>query len=255
MWAILKKDLGSFCRSWVGVLALSSFLLIAGIFFTLFLLAYTQLSFEAARRGYQEMRGLTLTAYTFGGLFLNLGVVLIFLAPLLSMRSVAEEKRTGTLELLYTYPLSDFSIVAGKYGALVAQFALMSLPMLSYLGVMKLLGVHLDYGIVGTAVLGFFLAGCAFLAIGLFFSSVTENQMIASSLTFVTLLGLWLLEWASGFLPRPWANGFAALSPFIHFRDFSMGIIDMKDVVYFLAVIGFSFFVTLRVVETRNWKG
>ncbi len=254
IWAILKKDFSSCYRSWVGTLVLSAFLLIAGIFFTLFLLSYSQFSLTAAREAYKEIQGLSLTAFIMGAFLLNLGVFFLFLAPLLSMRSIAEEKRFGTLELLYTYPLSDFEIVAGKYLSLLAQVAILFLPTLSYALVIHWLGAHLDMGIIGSGTIGFFLLTASFLAGGLYFSSLTENQILAGGLTFTFLLVLWVLEWLAGFLPGPLSVQVSALSPFVHFRDFSMGIVDLTDVTYFLAFIAFFFFLTLRRIEMRNWK-
>lgn len=255
IWPVLKKDFSSYCRSWVGVLSMTSFLFLAGIFFTLFLLSYNQYSLEMARRSEQVLEGINLTGFILGGVFLNLGVVLIFLAPLLSMRSLAEEKRVGTLELLYTYPLGDMEIVLGKYFSLLAQLLLLFLPTLSYVGLMKIFGINVDLKTFAGGVLGFFLLGSAFLAMGLFFSSLTENQIIAAGLTFAFLLGFWIMEWLTGFLPHPWNLRLATFSPFIHFRDFSFGIIDLTALTYFFAMIALFLFMSLRVVETRNWNG
>jgi ABC-2 type transport system permease protein len=254
-WAIAKKDLSSHWRSWVGVLSTATFLLIAGIFFTVFLFAYSQISFEAARQAYEGIEGLNLTVFVMGTFLLNLAILLLFLAPLFSMRSFAEERRFGTLELLYTYPLSDFEMVFGKYLALLAKFGLLLLPTLSYPVALWILGAKVDGGVFLTGLLGVFLLAAAFLGIGLFFSSLTDNQMLAGGLTFAVLAGFWAGEWFTGFFAAPWDRRIAALSPFVHFRDFSLGIIDLKDLTYFLCVIALFFFLTLRVVETRNWKG
>ena len=254
-WAIVKKDFGSYVRSWVGVLSFSSFLLLAGIFFMLFLLGYHQLSLEAARQSYEGAEGLGLTGFILGAFILNLGVVILFLTPLLSMRSLAEEKRSGTLELLFTFPLSDFEIVLGKYLSLFLQLVMLLLPTFIYAGIVWMLGAKLEWGVVLSGSLGFLLLGSAFLAVGLFFSSLTENQIVAATLTFVFLLGSWVLEWVTSLLPGPAAPRAGLFSPFVHYRDFPLGIIDFTDVTYFLAVILFFFFLTQRVVETRNWKG
>lgn len=254
-WVILKKDFGSYYRSWVGVLTLFSFLVVAGIFFTLFVLGYSQLSLEAAREAYQGVEGLSLTGFIMGAFLLNLGVLFLFLAPLFTMRSLAEEKRVGTLELLYTYPLSDFEIVLGKFLALTAQLALLFIPTLAYVAVIPVLGGSLDWGVILSGTLGFFLLSTSFLALGLFFSSLTENQILAAGSTFASLMILWMLEWFTSFLPPPWGFRLSALSPFGHFRDFSLGILDLTDIVYFLCLSSFFFFLTLRVVESRNWKG
>lgn len=253
--AILRKDFGSYCRSWVGVLGFFAFLLIAGIFFTVFLLSYGQLSLEAAREAYEGIEGLSLTRFVMGSFYLNLGVLFLFLAPLLSMRSLAEEKRVGTLELLYTYPLSDFEIVLGKYAALLAELVLLLLPSFAYLAIIRLFHAHLDGGVVVSGALGFFLLGASFLAVGLFFSSLTENQLLAAGLTFGLLVVVWVLEWFAGLLPRPWGPWFGAVSPFVHFRDFPLGVLDLTATTYFAGTIAFFLFITLRIIEARNWKG
>lgn len=253
-WVILKKDFSSFFRSWVGVLVLFAFLLISGIFFTLFMLGYSALSLEAARQGYQGVEGLNLTRFVVGAFLLNLGVILLFLAPLTSMRSLAEEKRLGTLELLYTYPLSDLEIVLGKFLSLLAQLGSLFLPTLTYVVLIHFLGQKIDVGVVFSGTLGFFLLGAAYLAIGLFFSCLTENQILAAGLTFLFLIVLWVVEWFGGFLPGFWKEGLSALSPSVHFRDFSLGILDLQDTLFFAAVVFFFLFLSLRSVETRNWK-
>lgn len=253
-WAVLKKDFASYARSWVGLLMMSSFLLIAGIFFTLFLLGYSHLSLEASQGSYDGVEGLGLTGYVLGAFLLNLGVVVLFLTPVLTMRSFSEEKRSGTLELLFTYPLSDLEIVLGKYFSLLLQVALFILPAFIYAGVMQLFKVKIEWGIVLSGCLGFLLLGSAFVSIGLFFSSLTENQIVAASLTFTFLLAVWILEWAVRLLPEVWAvMGF--FSPFMHYRDFPLGILDFSDASYFLAVTLFFLFLSQRVIETRNWKG
>lgn len=254
-WAILGKDFASYSRSWTGVLTGFAFLLLSGIFFTIFLLGYAQLSMEAARRAYEGIEGVSLTCFIVGGFTMNLGVLFLFLTPLLAMRSLAEEKRMGTLELLYTYPLTDFQIVLGKYLALLGQLLLLYLPTLAYLVVIRMVGAKFDWGVVVAGSLGFFLLGASFLAIGLFFSSLTEHQILAASLTFIFLLGVWVLEWFTGLLPGAWGAWLAQLSPLNHYRDFSLGLIDLRDVTFFLSAIAFFFFLSLRVVETRNWKG
>ena len=254
-WAIVKKDFGSYSRSWVGVLGLSSFLLIAGTFFTLFLLGYSRLSFEAARKSYEGIEGLGPTGFVLGAFLLNLGIIFLFLTPLLAMRSLAEEKRMGTLELLYTFPLSDLEIVLGKYLSLLAQLFFLGLPTLIYAAILRTLGAKVEWGIVCSGLLGFFLLGATFLSAGLFFSSLTENQIISAGVTFLFLLGVWILEWAASFLPNPLGPRVSLLSPFVHYRDFPLGIVDFSDVAYFLVTILFFIFLTHRVVEARNWRG
>jgi len=255
IWALVKKDVFSYFRSWVGLLVIFAFLLISGIFFTLFVLSYGQLSMEAAKEAYAGVGRMSLTGFILGAFLLNLGVIFLFLAPMLSMRSLAEERRVGTLELLYTYPLSDLEIVLGKYLSLLVQLLALFLPTLAYAAVLKFLGASLDRGVIFSGSLGFLLLAASFLAIGLFFSSLTDNQMLASGLTFAFLMGVWMFEWFATFLPAGLAAAASAFTPFVHFRDFSLGVLDLADIVYFLALIAFFLFLSLRAVETRNWKG
>lgn len=255
VWPLLKKDALSYFRSWVGVFVLFAFLLISGIFFTLFVLSYGQLSMEAAKEAYRGVERISLTGFILGAFLLNLGVIFLFLAPMLSMRSLAEEKRVGTLELLYTYPLSDFEIVLGKYLSLLVQLLALFLPTLLYALVLKFLGASLDPGVIFSGSVGFLLLAASFLAVGLYFSSLTENQMLASSLTFAFLMGVWMFEWFASFLPAGISAALGAFTPFVHFRDFSLGVLDLVDIVYFLALIAFFLFLSLRTVETRNWRG
>lgn len=252
--AIFKKDYASFFRSWVGILVLFAFLLMTGIFFTLFLLGYSQLSVQAAGRAYQGIEGLSFTAFVLGAFYLNLGVIFLFLTPLLSMRAVSEERRFGTLELLYTFPLSDFEIVLGKYLALTATLATLFFPTSVYLLLIRFLGPQLEWGVIFSGISGFFFLGAMFLAVGLFFSSLTQNQIVAAGSTFTLLLGVWILEWLADFFPEPWSGWLGNLSPFAHYRDFPLGIFDFTDAAFFAGAIAFFFFLTLRVVESRTWK-
>ncbi|MBN1688656.1 MAG: ABC transporter permease subunit [Candidatus Omnitrophica bacterium] len=254
-WVLAWKDLTSYFRSWTGVLACFFFLVIAGVFLSLLVISFAHLSMEASRGPADSFQGLGLTRFVFGSFFLNIGTILIFLVPILSMRAFAEERRHQTLELLFTYPFSDFEIVWGKYLGMIFFFQILTLPILFFVWFVHGLGLTLDWGPIAFGFLGFWLLGCAYLSLGLFISSISENQVISAIVTFGCLLIFWILEWVAGVADGSWAHFFAALSPIRHYRDFTFGIFDMSDFVYFCFFNLYFLFLTLRAIETRNWKG
>lgn len=254
MLAVAAKEARSFFNSWSGVLVFFFFYLVAGIFFSLGVLSYARISMESLKEGYQTIEGLGLTRFVFSGLFLNLSAFLLFLVPFMTMRSLAEERKLQTLELLYTYPLSDFDITVGKFLGLVWIFELLFLPTLGYLWIVHLLGGVFDWGPILTAYLGFWLLGNAFLSLGLFVSSLTENQVVSAVVTFALLLVIWMLEWVGTAVGGHGAVFLKALSPFAHYRDFTIGVLDLSHVAYFLMFHFFFLFLTMRSIETRHWK-
>ncbi|MBI3313372.1 MAG: ABC transporter permease subunit [Candidatus Omnitrophica bacterium] len=253
-FALAKKDFMSVLNSRIGVLIFSLFYLIAGIFFSLLITSYSKLSLEASGRAASAVEGLGLTRFVFSSLFLNLSIVLIFLVPLLSMRSFSEERKQETLELLFTYPFSDFEIVWGKFLGLVWFFELLTLPVFAYLGLVVAFGGSFDWGPVFCAYLGFWLLGNAYLSLGLFISSLTENQVASAMATFSLLIIFWVMEWVAGVSQGVWSDFFAALSPLHHYREFTLGILDLSHVAYFCFFHFYFLFLTLRSIETRNWK-
>ena len=254
-FVIARKDLASYFHSWVGVLVFVFFFLLAGIFFSIVVARYSEISLEATKNTALSVEGIGLTRYVFGSLFLNLSMLLIFLVPLMTMKSFAEERKLQTLELLFTYPLSDFEIVWGKFMALVWFFELLFLPTAGYLLLIRWLGGSFDWGPVLTAYFGFWLLGNAYLSLGLFVSSLTENEVASAIVTFSAFVIFWIFDWVATVTEAPWSQIFTALSPLTHYREFTVGVLDLSHVVYFLFFHLYFLFLTLRSIETRNWKG
>lgn len=253
-FVLARKELKSFFYSWTGVLIFLFFYLLTGIFFSVLILSYAKISTESARQGIEAIEGLGLTRYIFGSLFVNLSFVLLFLVPIVTMRSLAEERRLQTLELLYTYPFSDFEIVWGKFLGLVWIFELLFLPTVLYIFVVQWLGGKIDWGPLLCSYLGFWLLGNAYLAMGLFVSSLTESQVISAIVSFALLIVFWMLDWASVVTDGGVSQFFKVISPLGHYREFSLGILDLSNIVYFVFFNLFFLFLTLRSVEMRNWK-
>ncbi len=254
-YILARKDVSSNFYSWLGVLIFVFFYMLTGILFSLLMTSYVQISSEAVRNGYQGVEDIRMTHVIFGSFFLNLGVALIFMVPLLSMKTFSEERKQKTLELLFTYPLSDFDVVWGKFLGLLWFFALLLFPTLGYVFLFQWLGGALDWGPIISGYLGLCLLGAAFLALGLFISTLTDSQVTSALVTFGFLVLLWALEWIAGITDGKWSQFMHYLSPLSHYREFTFGIVDISHVAYFCFFCLYFLFLALRSIETRNWKG
>ncbi len=252
---LARKDISSFFHSWLGVLVYSLFIVMTGAFFFLLLSGYQRLSLEIARGSVPDIQHVSLTQFIFGAFFMNLGTLFTLLVPILSMRAFSEEHKHQTLELLFTYPLSDYDIVAGKFAGLVWFLFLLILPSAGYIGFLHWTGVRLDWGMLAAGYAGLLMLGASYLALGLFVSALTDNPVVTAMMTFGALIVLNGLDWISSSLEGPLAHLVQFFSPLGHFRDFTLGVIDLGHLLYFLFFCLYFLFLTLRVIETRNWKG
>jgi ABC-2 type transport system permease protein len=184
----------------------------------------------------------------------NASVLVLFLLPMITMRTYSEEKRSGTIELLLTSPVTDVEIILGKFFGAVGLFAALLGVTLIYVGVLFALGEP-EWLPVLTGYLGLLLLGSCFLSAGLFISSTTKNQMVAGAATFVIALMFWIVNWfaeSAGPTVGPILN---YLSITQHFDDFAKGVIDTKHVVFYLSFILFGLFLTLKSVDSERWRG
>ncbi|MFC1808736.1 ABC transporter permease subunit [Candidatus Omnitrophota bacterium] len=252
--ALIKRDIRSYFSSMIAYVVIMIFLVVVGYFFFSFTLIYARISMHMGSDP-SLAKNLNQMDTIVRPLFMNLSIVLLLLIPILSMRSLAEEKKQGTMELLFTYPLKNTDIVLGKYASLLFIFIIMLLPMTIYFGLLLLCGASLPLIPLLIAFLGVFLLGASFISFGLFASSITENQTIAAVLSFGALLLFWLVGWAGDFLNIQWlAVTLTEISLLSHYRNFVAGIIDTNDLIYYVLFIIFSLYLTLRVVEKRNWR-
>jgi gliding motility-associated transport system permease protein len=182
-------------------------------------------------------------------------VLALILAPALTMRLFAEENRQGTIELLMTAPVRDWEIVVGKYIAGLLTYVALLIPTLWHVVILVRYGPP-DYGPILTGYLGALLVGAAFIAVGMFTSSLTQNQVVAYLLAMITLLFLWIIGGAAGItgVTGTVADLLRFLSLPTHFQDFFNGLIDSEHVLYFLSLAAIAVFLTMRVVESRRWR-
>jgi ABC-2 type transport system permease protein len=184
----------------------------------------------------------------------NTSVIVLFLLPMVTMRTYSEEKRSGTIELLLTSPVTDAEIVFGKFLGAVGLYAGLLLVTLLYISALFAFG-NPEWKPIATAFLGLLLMGSCFLSIGLFISSTTKNQMVAGTATFVFLLFLWIINWASDSAGPLLGPLLSYLSITSHMEDFGKGIIDTKHVIFYLSFIAFGLFLTIKSTDAERWRG
>lgn len=246
---IYLRELKGIFYSPVAWLVLFAFYLLAGYFWAASVTAYASYSYMAAGRG-AEMK---LMEYLVSPYFGNVTVIFIFLLPLVSMRLFSEEKKTGTIETLFTMPFSDLDIVLGKWLASVTLLAAMLLPTLLFPLLIADKTV-MPWAVVASGFGGLFLLGGCFLAVGLFTSALTENQVVAAALGFGSLLFLFILGWMSSELsgaPKALLEQLAIMN---HFQDLSKGVLNLKDLSYFVLFTVLMLFGALRVLESKKWR-
>ncbi len=182
-----------------------------------------------------------------------LTVVLLFLIPLITMRLFAEEKRSGTIELLLTFPLTDLEIILGKFLGALTMFVILEALTFVYFIVLFIYGNPNVKPLIGNA-LGILLYGSALLALGMWISTFTKNQIIAGAVGMAAFLLLYLLDWVSAYSQSTFGQVMSYLALTTHFDNFSKGVIQLSDVVYYLSVIILGIFLTARSMEALKGR-
>lgn len=241
-FTICRRELRSYFTSYVAYVLLAIFLLLSGYFF------YSDLIFFVLFGGYVLPTGL------WQYVFLDMRLCTMLVLPLLTMRLFAEERKLGTIELLWTYPVRDVEIVAGKFLACWLFFLTMLAPTVLN-PVLFYRFYQFDVGPLLAAYLGLVLLGTAFIACGLFISSLTENQVVAAMGTYGILVFFWFLTWNEEIADERIVRVLVRLSLFDHFFQFPRGVIDTQDVVFFLLFTAFFIFLTLQSLAARKWRG
>ena len=251
---IAGKELRSYFVSPIAYVVLTGFLLLGGWFFFNLLARFNfLLQIYSSFRNPEAQARLNLNEFVIAPLLHNLSVVLVILIPVITMRSFAEEKRAGTYELLMTSPLSITEIVAGKFLGAVA-FLMVMLGLTAIYPLILVLYGNPELGIIAAGYLGLLLLAIAFTTVGLLTSSLTENQIIAAVSCLVLLLLLYVIAWPADTAGPVVGAVLKYLSLTEHFSELVKGVIDTKDLVYFLSVILLALFLTQRSVESIRWR-
>jgi ABC-2 type transport system permease protein len=247
--AIAGKELRSYFASPVAWVLMGLFAILFGWFYNVYLNFFvspmqSQFGPPPTRNVNSEM---------IRPLLQNASVLILFLLPMITMRTYSEEKRSGTIELLLTSPVTDVQIILGKFVGAIGLYA--GLLAVTFLYVTLLFGFGSpEWKPILSGYLGLFLLGASFISIGLFISSTTKNQMIAGAASFIAALFMWIIGWFSD-SAGSWGSLFSYLSITTHIEDFSKGVIDTKHVVFYLSFIAFGLYLTLKSTDAERWRG
>lgn len=253
---VFRKELKSFFCSFIAYVVIAVFLAITGYLFYNLLATFSVLSFQAQANPMiaRQYNLLNINETVVRPLFGNISMIMLLLMPILTMKLLADEKKTGTMELLLTYPVRDSEIVLGKYLACLTLLLTLLLCTLTYPVILYIWGDPEVMPIV-TGYLGLFLLGAAFIALGILTSSLTENQVIAASLAVGVLFFFWLMSYSAVFV----SPGIGQIVSYIaineHLESLAKGVIDTEDIIYYVLFISACLFLTLRSIESARWRG
>lgn len=256
MLAIFRRDLSAYFNSITVWILTAAYLFVSGLIFTLMVSNFVESSMGGAMSGRTPniMDELVL------GYQWWLGFLMIFLLPMLTMRLLAEEKRIGTLELLFTYPVNEWEIVLAKFSAsLLTVLGMLAMSCLSLAYISS--KTPLDWSLVASGYAGLALMASTLIAIGLWASSLSASQVIAACITYGLAMMLWLMQLLDKFLPEKLTQGFGedskgigSLGIMTHLESFARGNISSHDIVYYLALTVLFLFLTVRVLDSRKWR-
>ena len=250
--AIAQKELKSYFASPIAYIVIGFFALLFGYFFVALLAFFERQSMQMMGMGGPQ--SMNVNQQLIRPLLMNASVVVLFVLPMITMRTYAEEKRSGTIELLLTSPLTDFQIIMGKFLGAMALYAAMLAVTLIHVGVLFVFG-NPEWRPVVTGYVGLLLMGGCFISVGLLISSLTRNQIVAGMATFAVFLLLWVINWIGTFTVPTTQEVLNYLSITDHFDDFTRGVLDTKHLVYYVSFIAFGLFLTARSVDSERWRG
>jgi ABC-2 type transport system permease protein len=232
-WTIAKRELGAYFKSLIAYVVLGAFLIITGyLFFNNFFMVG-----NASMEGY----------------FGNMPFLLLFFCPAIAMRLLAEERGSGTIEMLLTMPVRDLEVVAGKYLAALGVLFVGLVMTLPFAVTVAFIG-SLDPGPVIGGYLGTLLLGGTYLAVGLFASALTKNQIVAFVVGLAICLALFLLGSFYSSMGPTLGPILQYASPAYHFSKITRGVVELRNIVYYLSVIGVCLVLSTQVLESRKWR-
>lgn len=254
---IYMRELRSYFVSPIAYVVIALFLTISGIFFYLLLQSFIEMSIRMMMQAQQfrmQVPAMNVNQMVVRSLFLNMSVITLFMLPMITMKLFSDEKRTGTIELLLTSPITNWEIIIGKFFAALTVYLAMIFGTTSYISVLFIYGnpelMPIVAGYIGLAFMG-----ALTIAVGTFISSLTENQIIAAVGCFGAMMILWFVGWAANFVGPPFGEVLRYMSVMEHFQDFAKGVIDSSDIAFYVSFGFFSLFLTYQAVESAKWRG
>jgi ABC-2 type transport system permease protein len=249
---ICRKELKSYFASPIAYLLMAFFGLVFGATFYSASKEMVRAAFQSQMMG-QMPQPMNVNEWIIRPLLGFASTITLFLLPLITMRLIAEEKRTGTIELLLTSPVTDIEIVVGKWlGAIVLYVCVLAMSMINI--AMLFIWSKPDWKPLLVGYLGLLLQGACLLAIGTFISTTTRNQIVAGGVTFFVCLLLWLMSWYTNNEASPILQGLNYISIVTHMENFQKGLISTKDVIFYCSMIFFALFMTHRAMDALRWR-
>ena len=252
--AIAQKELRSYFSSPIAYIVIGLWALLYGYFFVAILSFFVRQSMQMNQFGMQGPQAMNVNQQLIRPLLQNVTILILFLMPMVTMRTYSEEKRSGTIELLLTAPITDFQIIMGKFLGAMFLYAIMLGVTAIHIGLLFVYG-HPEWKPIVSAYLGLLLLGGCFIALGLLISSLTSNQIVAGMVTFAVFLLLWVITWIGSFSGPTVDKLTTYLSIIDHWDDFGKGVIDTTHVIYYLSFITFGLFLTAKSVDSERWRG
>ena len=251
VWVICRKELKSYFASPIAYGLMAFFALVSGYFF------YAAVAIFVTRGMEMQMMGrgmpMDVNEWVVRPVLSNVSVIGLFMIPMITMRLFAEEKRSGTIELLMTSPVRDWEIILGKWSAALIMYSAILGVSLVNVSVLFAYGSP-DWKPLLVGYLGLILQGGCLLALGTFLSTTTKNQIVAGAGTFAVCLMLWVISWLTEFNTESYAKVIGYLSVVTHFDSFAKGVIDTKDLIFYLSMIFFGLFLSARSLESLRWR-
>jgi len=252
--AVAGKELRAYFHSPIAYLVMTVYAAVCGFVFYSSTAFYVIQTFRMQAMGGMGAPPMNLNEMIIRPILAGvLAVVLLFLIPFITMRLYAEEKRSGTIELLLTSPLTDLEIILGKFLGALVLYAVLEAVTFAYFGVLFIYGNPNAKPLLANA-LGLLLYGAALLALGMWFSTFTRNQIIAGAVGLAVFLLLYLLDWITAYSSSAVGRVASYLALTTHFESFSKGVIELSDVVYYLSVVVLGIFLTSRSVEALKGR-
>ncbi len=250
--AIAQKELKSYFSSPIGYVLIGFWAFLFGWFYINILAYFARASMQMAGMGGPQ--SVNINQDMIRPLLYNVTILVLFVLPGVTMRTYSEEKRSGTIELLLTSPITDFQIIMGKFLGAMALYALMLVVTWIHVGVLFIYG-HPEWKPLVGAYVGLLLLGGCFISIGMFISSLTKNQVVSFMVTFSIFLFFWIISWISSSVGPTAASVVTYLSIVDHYDDFGKGVIDTTHLIYYLSFITFGLFMTAKSVDSERWRG
>jgi ABC-2 type transport system permease protein len=250
--ALAQKEIRAYFVSPMAYALLGFFALLFGYFYIASMNVMLQFSMGQLGQGGPQV--VNINEFMVRPLFSNTALILLMLLPFLTARAYAEEKRSGTIELLLTSPLTDFQIIIGKFLGAMTLYVMMLALTLIHVGVLFWYGEP-EWGPIVSGYLGLLLIGSSFISVGLAISSMTTSQMVAGLSTLAVLLLFWIINWVADPSGSTTQAVLSYLSIIEHFDDFSKGVIDTTHVTYYVSFTALGLFLTAKSLDTARWNG